>query len=92
MPLRRCLAEHTHREMLLSNLYEVYEFNEPSRADYYAMQTAQYVKLGASKQGTRVKLSDMKIETDFGRGLPTQEELPEWSKQRWAGRMRKRDA
>jgi hypothetical protein len=91
MPLRRCLAEHTHREMLLSNLHERYEFNEPTRADYYAMQIAQYAKLSASKQGTRVKLSDMKIETDF-RGAPTAEELTEWSKQRWAGRMRKRDA
>ena len=77
--------------MLLSNLYDVYEFNEPTRADYYAMQIAQYTKLSASKQGTRVKLSDMKIEADFSRGPPTQEELTEWSKQRWAGRMRKKD-
>ena len=75
--------------MLLSNLHEMYEFNEPTRADHYAMQTAQYVKLSASGKGKRVSLTDMKIEMDF-REAPTVEERTQWSKQRWAPHMGRR--
>jgi len=73
--------------MLLSNLYELYEFNEPSRTDYYLMQVAQYLKLSNAKKGTRVSLADMKIKRDFREEAPTLAEVTEWSKQRWAGRM-----
>lgn len=87
MPLRRCLAEHTYREMLLSELFEAYEFNEPDRHDHYLMQVAQYIRLTNSKKGTRVKLTDLKIERTFREEPQSVEEAARIAKAAWAARL-----
>jgi hypothetical protein len=73
--------------MLVSNLYDDYQFNEPSRSDHYAMQVAQYVRLANSKKGARVRLTDMRIERTFRSEPKSVEEATRLAKAAWAARL-----
>ena len=72
--------------MLLANLYDDFAFNEPSRADYYAMQIAAQVRLGNAKRGTKVSLASMRIAKDWKEPM-TLAQATAAAKAAWAARL-----
>ena len=57
MPLRRCIAETSHREYLTWMVWLNEEWNNPNRTDHYLMQIAQLLSDSKKVQG----LNDLKI-------------------------------
>lgn len=51
----------THRQFLAWQAWLDDQWNEPSRADYYAMSTACHVRKSQSTEPQKVKFEDFKI-------------------------------
>jgi hypothetical protein len=85
MSLRRCMEEHTERELecWLAHLDD--EFDRPSRTDFYLMQIAAILVQVNSKKGKGVPLSGLRLRFGDGqkRGPASVEQAAAWSKAKW---------
>jgi len=65
------------------------EYNEPSRADYYAAQIAAEVRRSCAKNSNHVQdkhfIIKFKDPDEPKKDRPTREQLTRWAKARWAG-------
>ena len=82
MPLEECLTRITHRQFLTYRDYFRAQWEEPSRADYYAMQVALGVYNSIPVKKPARSLDDFRLR--FKSDAPVDEKtLLELSKAKW---------
>ena len=85
MPLRQCIAAHTHRELLTWLAWLDNKESNPDPTQYYLMQIAAEVRRVLAKNPSKVKLDDFQLQfnTAGSQATPDPEQAVKHSKHRW---------
>lgn len=62
MSLRRCMREHTERELRVWLAWMALQWDSPDRSDYYLMQVACEVRRVLSRDPRAISISDFKLQ------------------------------